>query len=222
LSLVFFDKRFGDARGMEARQYGGSTGSVKSSARARERRGFVGFALVAALAAGCGSSGGSGGPATAAPLDGGSDAPDSSGHDTTSGDDVGTDAGDSGQDDDLPECCTACQEGFGATLRLACAPTEPPTAVVTGPCAVDASTFAAADPGWSCSSTACYLNASTAGDCHLTLTFAGGFTYTTDVEFKEMPQACCGCPLPYVVASPSEATIDNPISTCASVDAGGD
>jgi hypothetical protein len=187
---------------------------------------IVGFVVAAAMAAGCGST--DGGRATANDSEAGLDgAADQSVADATSADDVDTDAGalDAQDDDDgAPgDCCLTCTTGANATLQLSCATTEPPTAVVTGPCMfADASPPGTTVPGIGCSSTQCTLFALTSGDCHVVLTFAGGFTYTTDVEFMDVPQACCGCPGTALAASPTGAMVDNPMATCAASDAGGE
>ncbi len=185
---------------------------------------IAGFVVAAAMTAGCGNT--DGGRATANDREGGLDgSADQSVADATSADDVDTDAGahdgEDGPPSDDDACCLACTTGAGATLQLACATTEPPTVAVTGPCTFDdASALGGTAPGVGCSSTACTLFALTSGDCHVVLTFAGGFTYTTDVQFMDVPQACCGCPGAALAASPTEAVVDNPMATCAAGDGG--
>jgi hypothetical protein len=61
------------------------------------------------------------------------------------------------------------------------------------------------------------------GTCHVQLTFATGFTYSTDVTFALQPDlgplGCPSCP-PYLGPIPSTFIVDNPAATCtdASVD----
>ncbi|HEX8791065.1 MAG TPA: hypothetical protein VF765_08925 [Polyangiaceae bacterium] len=53
----------------------------------------------------------------------------------------------------------------------------------------------------------------------MTLVFATGFTFATDVTFSEAPnEGCSGC-LPILKPSPSVVTVNNPSSTCVA-DAG--
>ncbi len=58
------------------------------------------------------------------------------------------------------------------------------------------------------------------GNCHVSLTFAGGFTSTSDVTFTSNAQAGSDCP-PVLVPSQTILRVNNPASTCSPVDAGG-
>ncbi len=64
------------------------------------------------------------------------------------------------------------------------------------------------------------------GNCHITLTFASGSTYSTDVTFNsEMTPASPGCQSsPYTVPTQSTVLVDTPCTTYfdAGSDAGGD
>jgi hypothetical protein len=69
------------------------------------------------------------------------------------------------------------------------------------------------------------INSASAGVCHVELTFATGFTYSTAVTFESQsapkPPVCC----PLLTApTQSTFTVNNPSTTCvdAEVDAGTD
>ena len=55
------------------------------------------------------------------------------------------------------------------------------------------------------------------GVCHIELTFATGFTYSTDVTFTQVSEDGCACPSLFAATS-GPFTVNNPSDTC--VDAG--
>ena len=70
------------------------------------------------------------------------------------------------------------------------------------------------------------FGATAAGTCHVTLVFATGFTYSTDVSFMEGSGGCPGCPN-VLTPFPGSFAVNNPGNTCVvdtgpSTDAGTD
>ena len=57
------------------------------------------------------------------------------------------------------------------------------------------------------------FGATSAGTCDVTLVFATGFTYSTDVTFTETNHDCPDCPS-MLSPSPAVVTVQNPSSTC--------
>jgi hypothetical protein len=121
-----------------------------------------------------------------------------------------------GSDGGSPEegCTVSCRIPYGfATFNLSCSATDLTNVAVSGPCTAVADTpsnlvFEQSIPIYSPSP----------GVCHVELTFATGFTYSTDVTFTSQsanPSACC--PL---LTAPTQTsfTVNNPSTTC--VDAG--
>jgi hypothetical protein len=140
-------------------------------------------------------------------------------------------------------CHGGCTIAAYATIELAC-PATVTGARLTGPCAPsgDASLFlvessctyrggsgppASAGFGFACAPitqtpfSECkevYLAATAPGVCHVELTFATGFTYSTDVTFTSQtdpePPGCAQCP-PYIgPASQATFMVHNPSNTC--------
>jgi hypothetical protein len=147
-------------------------------------------------------------------------------------------------DDDgsTPNCPLVCPESEFAMLDLTC-PAVVTSAQLTGPCAPasdaslsDAEPFesgggtapsAFGGSGFWCSMarlvpftqcTQIYLIATEPGICHVALTFADGFTYSTDVTFTWMTLgAAPGCPdpcRPFVGPTQVRFLVDNPSATC--------
>jgi hypothetical protein len=130
-----------------------------------------------------------------------------------------------------------------ATIELNC-PAAVTTAQLTGPCAPsgDASHFIVESPdaysggsgppasagfGFSCAPitqvpfSECkqvYIAATAPGVCHVGLTFADGFTYSTDVTFTSQtdpePPGCARCPSYIAPASQTMFMVNNPSDTC--------
>jgi hypothetical protein len=63
------------------------------------------------------------------------------------------------------------------------------------------------------------VTASGPGVCHIVLTFATGFTYSTDATFAEQPGSGCGCPSLLGPTSPAVIRVNNPSNTCVSLGA---
>ncbi len=141
------------------------------------------------------------------------------------------------------DCPGGCAYGAEATLQLTC--TAPViSAELTGPCAPtgDAALFLVDAPdanhggsgpayapgyGFSCAPitkvpfaecTYVYFTATGPGTCHVSLTFEGGYNFSTDVQWTEEVMGC-GCPN-LLVPSQGTIAVDNPSTTC--VDAGVD
>jgi hypothetical protein len=100
-----------------------------------------------------------------------------------------------------------------AEFRLSCAPTDLTSMSVSGPCSGgDASV---SDPP---ASTSLAISSPSPGVCHVTLTFATGFTYATDVTFV-LQSDDDTCPVwHYTAPTQRTFTVNNPGATC--VDAG--
>jgi hypothetical protein len=69
---------------------------------------------------------------------------------------------------------------------------------------------------------AVFVESQDAGVCHVELTFAAGFTYSTDVTFAWQPGGVCGGPQckceDYLAPTSGPFVVNNPSATC--VDAG--
>ncbi len=106
-----------------------------------------------------------------------------------------------------------------AEFRLSCAPTDLTSMSVSGPCAgADASI---SDPTASASLA---ISSPSPGVCRVTLTFATGFTYATDVTFV-LQSDDDTCPVwHYTAPTQRTFTVNNPSTTCvdAGLDGGGD
>ena len=87
--------------------------------------------------------------------------------------------------------------------------------VATGPCSdPDAGLewYTGADTEWDVA-----VAAQSPGECHIVLTFATGFTYSTDVTFTSQNEGC-GCPN-FIGPAPGTGvlTVNNPADTCVSL-----
>jgi hypothetical protein len=86
---------------------------------------------------------------------------------------------------------------------------------VSGPCAgSDAAVMNEAQ------AQAVYVSSPSPGVCHVELTFATGFTYTTDVTFESMTFTNCGTTATFIGPTQTVFDVDNPSDTCG--DAGFD
>ena len=116
-------------------------------------------------------------------------------------------------------CTVSCPIPYGfATFNLSCAATDLTNVTVSGPCATGD-----AGPSYYVAEQSIAINSASAGVCHVELTFATGFTYSTAVTFESQsapnPPVCC--PL---LTAPTQTmfTVNNPSTTCmdAGLDAG--
>src|SRR5579863_4562546 len=101
-----------------------------------------------------------------------------------------------------------------ATLNLSCSATDLTNVTVSGPCSTDGAPWYEATGSW------IDITSPSAGVCHVELTFATGFVYSTDVTFTMPPadpSVCCNW-----ATTPTQTTftVNNPSATC--VDAGND
>lgn len=103
-----------------------------------------------------------------------------------------------------------------ATLNLSCSTTDLVSVAVSGPCSTDGA------PWYRATGQFIEVTSPSAGICHVELTFATGFAYSTDVTFTTPPadpSVCCP-----VATAPTQATftVNNPSATCVdtSSDAG--
>jgi len=111
-----------------------------------------------------------------------------------------------------------------AVFRLSCGPTDLVSVVLSGPCSVGDAGSSSYLFGPENASLA--VSSPSAGVCHVTLTFATGFTYAADVTFTLQSQNDPpGCPV-WHYTTPTQPTfvVNNPGSTCvdAGLDARGD
>jgi hypothetical protein len=112
-------------------------------------------------------------------------------------------------------CTVTCSIPYlPATLNLSCSTTDITNVALSRACATDAGGY------YSVGAQFVAVTSPSAGVCHVELTFATGFAYSTDVTFTTPPAdpAVC-CP---VLTDPTQAvfTVNNPSATC--VDAGSD
>jgi hypothetical protein len=108
-------------------------------------------------------------------------------------------------------------------FHLACSSTDLKSVSATGPCAMpDASLSSYLGNG------SVYVGSQVPGACHVELTFASGFTYSTEVAFVSQPGGVCGGPQckcgDYVAPASGPFAVKNPSDTCveAGPDGGGD
>jgi hypothetical protein len=108
-----------------------------------------------------------------------------------------------------------------ATFQLSCGPTDLVSVALSGPCSDgDASISDLA------ASASFGISSPSPGVCHVTLTFATGFTYSADVTFiLQNDGDTPGCPVWHYTAPTQRAfTVNNPSTTCVGtgLDAGSD
>ncbi len=138
----------------------------------------------------------------------------------TSGNGPGTSDAGSGVDADDGVSFDAC---FGMCISL-CAPTGPATLNLSCPSVVTSvlstgSCTARGCPkgGVSCAQEQVSIEPTQAGVCHVDLTLAGGFQYSTDVTFTQTTTEGC-CPCTSIGPTQTMFMVNNPSTTC--VDAG--
>jgi hypothetical protein len=100
------------------------------------------------------------------------------------------------------------------TFDLACAPSDLTTVKVSGPCSSsNMSTDPAAYEGNGEAGPAkLEVGSEVAGLCHVDLTFASGFVYSTDVTFTGTSD---GCSTGYITPTQSVFAVNSPGSTCS-------
>lgn len=126
-----------------------------------------------------------------------------------------TDASDASVGADVPDCPITCIGAGGATFRLACGPSDLTSVALSGPCATgDANP---ANYIWGHDDELLEFSSPSPGVCHVELTFATGFTYSTDITFATMADptlpGCPPCP-PYVAPTQGVFDVGNPDTTC--------
>lgn len=129
------------------------------------------------------------------------------------------------------DCCGSCPADRPAIFHLSCTSADVTGVVTTGPCARDAglSLTRGDDAAWVGT---VFVQGQGPGVCHVELTFAAGFTYSTDVTFATQPGGVCGGPQckcgDYLAPTPGRDgfavpfAVNNPSNTCVVVDAGVD
>jgi hypothetical protein len=117
-------------------------------------------------------------------------------------------------------CPLACNGDTPATFVLSCSPSDLTSVTASGPCAL-------ADANPEPAGTFLSIYSPSAGLCHVTLTFATGFTQSADVTFVSRtdpePPGCATCS-PYIAPTQRTFMVSNPPTTCieAGTEAGGD
>lgn len=115
-------------------------------------------------------------------------------------------------------CPALCLANKPAVFQLSCGPTDLLNVALSGVCSVG-------DAGPSSylfgpASMSLAIHSSNAGNCHVSLTFATGFSYSADVTFTLQTDTtypdCHGCS--YTVPTQQTFIVDNPSGTC--MDAG--
>ena len=107
-------------------------------------------------------------------------------------------------------CADGCISSTSVTFNLSCGPTDLTSVVLSGPC----STLDAGPGNYLVGSTGRSLEftSPSPGLCHVVLTFATGFTYSSDVTFASRSAGCCPS---YIAPTQPTFTVDNPSATCA-------
>lgn len=120
-------------------------------------------------------------------------------------------------------CSGLCPAGNSpAAFELSCNPADLTSVVLSGPCA----TGDTSPSGYLWSRGVSFTSPSP-GVCHVELTFATGFTYSTNVTFTQVTEpttpGCQPCPS-FIAPTQGFFSVDNPGNTCvdAGLDAGAD
>jgi hypothetical protein len=118
-----------------------------------------------------------------------------------------------------PTCGTCIDYGL-ATFQLACDHSNLTSVVVDGPClGFDAGLSWYAERA---TKGLVEVASSAPGTCHVELTFATGFTYSTYATFDWVKAADCGgCP-DFIGPTNGPFTVHNPSGTCTATDGGTD
>jgi hypothetical protein len=118
-------------------------------------------------------------------------------------------------------CAVSCGTlSSAATLILSCGATDLTNVAISGPCAKgDAGPSYTVDLS---NPQNLYVASSTAGICHVELTFATGFAYSTDVVFTSSTTTGGCCSGTGVNPTQSTFMVNNPSTTCVDggIDAG--
>jgi hypothetical protein len=125
-------------------------------------------------------------------------------------------------------CCGTCPANEPAAFQLSCSVDDLRSVVASGPCMMgDASlpnVFGRLN-GWESGNGRVFVDVDGPGACHIELTFATGFSYSTDVTFALQSGGMCGaCACgDYHAPTTGPFTVNNPSSTCVALpDAGAD
>jgi hypothetical protein len=134
---------------------------------------------------------------------------------------VGCNDSSPGKDGGIAGCTVSCPIPYGfATFNLSCGATDLMSVAVSGSCVTVADL-----PSNLVFEQSIAIYSPTPGVCHVELTFATGFTYSTDVTFEvntAKQQGCCA-----LFDAPTQTTfmVNNPSTTCVdpgASDAGAD
>jgi len=109
----------------------------------------------------------------------------------------------------------SCSAGVSPIFNMSCGPTDLTSVTLSGPCATgDASP---SNYVWGYHGMFLGIESSQPGVCHVELTFATGFTYSTDVTFALQPDptrpGCAPCPA-FVGPTQGRFMVNNPSTTC--------
>ena len=123
------------------------------------------------------------------------------------------------------DCCGSCPGDQVATFLLSCTTANLTSVEITGPCEQDAglSVTRSVDAAWVGN---VFVQGQSPGVCHVRLTFATGFTYSTDVTFSSQSGGVCGGPQckcgDILAPTVGTFTVNNPSDTCVVADSGAD
>jgi hypothetical protein len=98
---------------------------------------------------------------------------------------------------------------YGADPFTSTAVADLTSIAISGPCASDDAAVLN-----EVQAQAVYLSSPSPGVCHVELTFATGFTYSTDVTFQPMTRVNCGTTAAYVGPTQVVFDVNNPSDTC--------
>jgi hypothetical protein len=111
-------------------------------------------------------------------------------------------------------CPAGCRGSPNVVLDLSCGGTDLSSVVLSGACNIlDASSPATYLGGPQ--QQYVYIPSYEVGDCHVELTFASGFTFSTDVHFSsQTDESDPQCPCGYIQPDKQTIAVNNPSSTC--------
>jgi hypothetical protein len=113
-------------------------------------------------------------------------------------------------------CPGGCPGSGLAILNLSCGPTDLTSVTLTGPCATTDAGPADPNPAkyvFGATSQALAISSPNPGTCHVVLSFASGFSYSTDVLFTSQTSEGGCCPA-YVAPTQPTFSVNNPSQTC--------
>jgi hypothetical protein len=111
------------------------------------------------------------------------------------------------------DCPSGCREGDPIVLDISCGGTDLTSVVLSGPCNIDNASAPDLYLGGSHQQYV-YVQPNVAGTCHIELTFATGFTFSTDVHVTNQSDGDSQCSCQYQEPDPQTIAVNNPSTTC--------